>query len=355
MWLTCGFTVGTITWPWSTDQPDTGLFRKLNAATDLEPALDDTTTELNNIPDTSATAVETGVESPVLVLNTLERPRSLDKSSSAFCDQYTGDILDGEYERWAPSPSSRQHPAYKGTNSPDYPPIAAEDLAKLGIELRLIPFIVSIIPWDEKPLSSTPPLSPGEAENLVETLDKVRGRYPQIPVLSAKTPHDQVVSSPTVNPSLKNRCFRLLRDVSYAHAILPKSYYPEGVTLNNAIHCTSNGFADIWKGRRGGNQVCVKAFRIKKPWNLENIKVVRGGISIRGSSADDNQRLYREIIGWKYVSHPNVLPFHGVSETLFPFCIISPWLSNGNIIEYIKKNQRANRLQLVSDLHDPHR
>ena len=49
------------------------------------------------------------------------------------------------------------------------------------------------------------------------------------------------------------------------------------------------------------------------------------------------------------MSHPNVLPFFGVSETLFPFCIINPWLTNGNINEYAKKNERVNRLQLVSD------
>ena len=70
---------------------------------------------------------------------------------------------------------------------------------------------------------------------------------------------------------------------------------------------------------------------------------------------DDDQRFYREIIGWKYLSHPNVLPFHGISETLFPFCIITPWLSNGKIIDYTKKNQGVNRLQLVSDLHDLYR
>ena len=61
-------------------------------------------------------------------------------------------------------------------------------------------------------------------------------------------------------------------------------------------------------------------------------------------------------MGWKYVSHPNVLPFLGVSESLLlspsshpPFCIISPWQPNGNIIEYIQKHQGVNRLQLVSD------
>ena len=70
---------------------------------------------------------------------------------------------------------------------------------------------------------------------------------------------------------------------------------------------------------------------------------------------NSNQRFYREIVGWKYVSHPNVLPFLGVSETLFSFCIISPWSRNGNIVEYIQKHRDANRLQLVSDRRDLHR
>ena len=33
---------------------------------------------------------------------------------------------------------------------------------------------------------------------------------------------------------------------------------------------------------------------------------------------------------------------------MFSFCIISPWLKNGNITEYTKENERVNRLQLVS-------
>ena len=48
--------------------------------------------------------------------------------------------------------------------------------------------------------------------------------------------------------------------------------------------------------------------------------------------------------------HPSVVPFYGVSETLFSFCIINPWFSNGNIIDYIRNNQEVNRLQLVNDV-----
>ena len=44
-----------------------------------------------------------------------------------------------------------------------------------------------------------------------------------------------------------------------------------------------------------------------------------------------------------------MVPFLAVSETLFPFCIISPWFQHGNILEYIQKAECVNRLELVSD------
>ena len=72
---------------------------------------------------------------------------------------------------------------------------------------------------------------------------------------------------------------------------------------------------------------------------------------IEWAQPDPNQRFYREVVAWKYVSHPNVLPFLGVSHSLLSFSIITPWLQNGNIIEYIQKHRGANRLELVSDHH----
>ena len=118
----------------------------------------------------------------------------------------------------------------------------------------------------------------------MEALDKVR-LHSFVPAMGAKTPGDQVVSSPTVNPNLKNRCFKVLRKVSPSHGILPKSYYPEGVTLSDTIPYASGGFADIWKGQQDGNHVCVKAFRTQTKANLDKIKRVCDGISARASSA----------------------------------------------------------------------
>ena len=71
------------------------------------------------------------------------------------------------------------------------------------------------------------------------------------------------MSSTTVDPGLRNRCLRVLRKVSPAPDALPKSYILPGVTLSSIVPYAAGlgGFADIWKGQQGGNQVCVKAFR----------------------------------------------------------------------------------------------
>jgi serine/threonine protein kinase len=59
------------------------------------------------------------------------------------------------------------------------------------------------------------------------------------------------------------------------------------------------------------------------------------------------QAFGREIDELKSISHPNILPIIEVSETLFPFCIVSPWMPDGNITQYIKTNPSADRLMLV--------
>ena len=94
------------------------------------------------------------------------------------------------------------------------------------------------------------------------------------PFPCAKSPDDQVVSSTTGNPSLRDRCFRVLSNASSTHGILPKSYFPPRVTLSDSTYYSSGGFADVWKGQLDGKQVCVKALRIQMLGGLDRIKRV---------------------------------------------------------------------------------
>jgi len=57
---------------------------------------------------------------------------------------------------------------------------------------------------------------------------------------------------------------------------------------------------------------------------------------------------YHHVVGRSRInSHPNVLPVIQVSQGLFPVCIMSPWMPDGNITQYTQMNPGAARLMLV--------
>jgi len=53
---------------------------------------------------------------------------------------------------------------------------------------------------------------------------------------------------------------------------------------------------------------------------------------------------------WRRLSHPNIVPFLGVSEAPAPLSMVSEWMPNGNVRGYIAKNPETSRLQLVCRL-----
>ena len=58
---------------------------------------------------------------------------------------------------------------------------------------------------------------------------------------------------------------------------------------------------------------------------------------------------------WKTLQHPNVLPLIGVTASEAHFAMVSEWMANGNVNEFVKENPDANRLKLVGSLfHIPH-
>ena len=53
------------------------------------------------------------------------------------------------------------------------------------------------------------------------------------------------------------------------------------------------------------------------------------------------------------MNHVNVLRIEGVAPDLFPCCMVSRWMENGNMLEYLNRNQGdIDRLQLVSPRSD---
>ena len=50
---------------------------------------------------------------------------------------------------------------------------------------------------------------------------------------------------------------------------------------------------------------------------------------------------------WKFLNHPNLLPLLGVTMSNNHFAMVSEWMFNGSINDFIKTNRNANRFELV--------
>jgi len=55
----------------------------------------------------------------------------------------------------------------------------------------------------------------------------------------------------------------------------------------------------------------------------------------------------KEVVTWKTLCHPNVLPLLGVTMGTKVFAMVSDWMANGNITEFIEAHRDANRFELV--------
>ena len=58
------------------------------------------------------------------------------------------------------------------------------------------------------------------------------------------------------------------------------------------------------------------------------------------------QRFCKEVVMWKTLQHPNVLPLLGVMVGT-QLAMVSEWMMNGNINEFVRAHPDVNRLELV--------
>ncbi|KAJ7694043.1 kinase-like domain-containing protein, partial [Mycena olivaceomarginata] len=100
----------------------------------------------------------------------------------------------------------------------------------------------------------------------------------------------------------------------------------------------SGGFADIYHGRYATGdgeevEVALKVLRIFQDQSDDGRRVLL-------------QKFTKEALVWRYLKHPNILPFLGVDGTAFPtptMAIVSPWISQGSVLNYMAENSPASR------------
>ena len=152
-----------------------------------------------------------------------------------------------------------------------------------------------------------------------------------------------------LDDKFRQRSLLLLSKICKAHSIIPASYLLRLDFIRIERARDGGGFADVYSGTYLGFPVAIKFLRTYK-WNSDRAFKVRTIILMHHLYPPSTQQLCREVVGWKHLSHPNVLPLLGVSMFADPHCflILTEWMPNGNVIQYARSNPWVNRLQLVS-------
>ncbi|KAH8832269.1 hypothetical protein DL96DRAFT_1581516 [Flagelloscypha sp. PMI_526] len=112
------------------------------------------------------------------------------------------------------------------------------------------------------------------------------------------------------SPDLRHKylCLRWLRKLARQSGRLPLSFYLGNLRVESE-QIGGGGYSDIYTGAFNSKPVCFKVLRIFQ------------GVERR-------QRVLKEFchetLVWRQLHNPNVLPFLGVTETLFPgrFCLV---------------------------------
>ncbi|CAE6475914.1 unnamed protein product, partial [Rhizoctonia solani] len=106
---------------------------------------------------------------------------------------------------------------------------------------------------------------------------------------------------------------------------------------HTAMIVSGGGFGDIWKGQLySGTRVAIKAWRTN---------------TLEGCSYKTIKRAARELFCWSRMEHPNIHQLMGVIVFKDQYLgMVSEWMENGNLHEYLRKHPDADRYQLCIDV-----
>ncbi|KAG8947548.1 hypothetical protein FRC03_001009 [Tulasnella sp. 419] len=107
------------------------------------------------------------------------------------------------------------------------------------------------------------------------------------------------------------------------------------------------GFSDVWK---------CHVLLVDNTIQAVALKELRA-VNIPASKSDPAsvykrmiKRLEREILVWSRLQHPHIVPLVGFRFE--PTCLISPWYSNGNLKDWVRRHPQAEKRKLTRQVVD---
>ncbi|KAF9262815.1 hypothetical protein L218DRAFT_959960 [Marasmius fiardii PR-910] len=147
------------------------------------------------------------------------------------------------------------------------------------------------------------------------------------------------IRSPTHNELYRKRCTKCLNALVKKYYVFPTSFFCDSIIRDGDYPLGGGGFADVYKGFLGSRAVCLKVLRVHTQTDEKKRKKMV-------------ENFCQEALIWTQLSHPNVLQLLGVNTTLFKtdFCLVSPWMTNGDIITFLERTPNHDRLQSILEI-----
>ncbi|KAJ7651181.1 kinase-like domain-containing protein [Roridomyces roridus] len=130
-------------------------------------------------------------------------------------------------------------------------------------------------------------------------------------------------------------------------ALLPDALSVSNVRLRNVHPVNRGGFAIIYRGYYQQTDDTELDVALKVIPIFEH------------HSEEDRRRVFdkfsKEALVWRYLKHPNVVPFLGIDSTTFENqqrALVSPWMVQGSVLDFVAKNSPAApyALELFHDI-----
>ncbi|KAH7903202.1 kinase-like domain-containing protein [Hygrophoropsis aurantiaca] len=130
-----------------------------------------------------------------------------------------------------------------------------------------------------------------------------------------------------------------LIQLSRNSGLYPERLLIKDVTIQDKFASANGRYGDVYEGKLGGRTVAVKTMR---------------GCGFDTDAAMKQIKAFaKEAVLWAQLSSPYVLPFYGVypiNANADRLGLISPWMKNGNLTQYLDKTPPIDRLSLIKDI-----
>ena len=143
----------------------------------------------------------------------------------------------------------------------------------------------------------------------------------------------------------------MLIELSRRSGQYPECHVLKDVQMTGEHAVTRGSVGDIWKGQIQGQVVAIKVLKVYQQSDVAQLMKVHSVNHVGILDADlGKQEFSHEIAVWQQLSHPNILPLYGVYHlggNKSRVCLVSPWMENGNIVQYLKQAPDTYRYPLV--------